>query len=141
MLAYELATGRAYFKGKTPTQIMKILGQGGFQPPLSTTSATNINGGNGGISNGYGNSYGTANNNDEKETPILIQDKHLVDLIRSCLQIDPKYRITVNQILRHSYFKQQLRQRQQQQQQAPPPQQQQQQQQEGGSNSGGGTYW
>ena len=141
MLAYELATGRAYFKGKTPPQIMKILGrsstEGGFQPPLS--AMTNINAGNG-------------NYNNDNEA-IVIQDKHLIDLIRSCLQVDPRYRINVNQILRHSYFKQQLRlsqnqnqsqQRpiqQQQQQQQPlqsPPQSPQQQQQPGG---GGGTFW
>jgi serine/threonine protein kinase len=141
MLAYELATGRAYFKGKTPPQIMKILGrsstEGGFQPPLS--AMTNINAGNG-------------NYNNDNEA-IVIQDKHLIDLIRSCLQVDPRYRINVNQILRHSYFKQQLLLSQnqnqsqqrpiQQQQQQPlqsPPQSPQQQQQPGGGG-GGGTFW
>ena len=33
MLAYELATGRAYFRGKTPTQIINKLGHPEFIPP------------------------------------------------------------------------------------------------------------
>mgnify|MGYP003339804496 CR=1 FL=1 len=74
MLAYELASGQPYFSGlfKSPTQIMKRLGDPEFVPP---------------------------------EVDGVIEDSRLQNLIKSCLQIDPKRRIRVSQILRHPYFR------------------------------------
>ena len=75
MLAYELATGRAYFRGKTPSEIMDILGSPNFVPPID--------------------------DNDES----IITDPELRELIRACLQLDPRRRISVRNILEHSYFR------------------------------------
>jgi len=81
MLAYELATGSAYFKGKTPSEIMAILGDPGFMPPLE--------------------------NDDMNMDPSIVSivDEELKDLIRSCLRVDPRKRISVQTILGHSYFR------------------------------------
>jgi hypothetical protein len=104
MLAYELATGSAYFKGKIPSEIMAILGDPDFLPPLE--------------------------NNDMNMDPsaVAVVDKELRDLIRACLKVDPRQRISVGTILAHSYF------------------QNMQQQQLGategsGGFGGGGTFW
>ena len=77
MLAYELATGRAYFRGKTPSEIMNILGSPNFVPPIDDGSG------------------------DES----IITDPELRELIRACLQLDPRRRISVRNILEHSYFR------------------------------------
>ena len=77
MLAYELATGRAYFKGRTPVEIMNILGDAQFVPPLGSVQDANA-----------------------------IQDPQLADLIRSCLELDPRKRTTARKLLQHAYFTQ-----------------------------------
>jgi len=84
MLAYELATGRGYFKGKTPAEIMTILGDPGFEPPLSSSSS----GGGGG----------------DDASSSVVGDPALEDLIRSCLRVDPRQRISVAGILKHPYL-------------------------------------
>jgi len=93
MLAYELSTGKAYFKGKTPTEIMTILSDPQFVPPLGTGpgSATE--------------SYDGSVNSDHP-----VADKDLRELIRACLQLDPRRRISVQTILKHPYFQQQQQQ-------------------------------
>lgn len=78
MLAYELATGKAYFRGKTPTEIMEILGSPDFVPPLG--------------------------DRDDETASYLVQDPQLRELIRACLKIDPRSRISVRNIVRHPYF-------------------------------------
>ena len=90
MLAYELATGSAYFRGKTPTEIMDILADDNFEPPL-------------------------ANEHNQRDL-YMVPNPALRDLIRSCLQIDPRKRIPVKNILKHPYFQQNSQQPQQQQQ-------------------------
>lgn len=80
MLAYELATGSAYFRGKTPTEIMDVLGDDNFVPPLADEH--------------------------EARAVYVVPDPLLRDLIRSCLQIDPRKRISVKNILKHPYFQQ-----------------------------------
>jgi len=89
MLAYELATGSPYFERKTPLEIMTIVGDPNFVPPFGNSNSNN------------------SIDNAETTTP-RIEDTHLYELIRSCLQINPNHRITVSQMLKHSYFKQQL---------------------------------
>eukprot|EP00533_Pseudo-nitzschia_delicatissima_P007824 CAMPEP_0116084892 /NCGR_PEP_ID=MMETSP0327-20121206/4038_1 /TAXON_ID=44447 /ORGANISM="Pseudo-nitzschia delicatissima, Strain B596" /LENGTH=650 /DNA_ID=CAMNT_0003575855 /DNA_START=272 /DNA_END=2224 /DNA_ORIENTATION=- len=79
MLAYELATGKAYFRGKTPTEIMSILGDPNFVPPLG---------------------------DDEESAAYLIPDPQLRMLIQGCLKVDPRSRISVRNIVRHAYFTQ-----------------------------------
>jgi len=78
MLAYELATGKAYFRGKTPTEIMEIMGSPNFVPPLG--------------------------DRDDESASYLVPDPHLRELIRACLKIDPRSRISVRNIVRHPYF-------------------------------------
>jgi len=78
MLAYELATGSAYFRGKTPSEIMGILGDPSFVPPLEGVDAS-----------------------------LVVADPQLVDLIRACLKVDPRRRISVRNIVQHPYFQQQ----------------------------------
>ena len=107
MLAFELVTGSAYFRGKAPTEIMAILGSADFSPPLSSP-------------------------NDD----YLVEDPLLRELIRSCLKVDPRSRISVRNILRHRYFQQSQQQQQQHQRQ-----QQQQPFGNQGDGSDGGTFW
>lgn len=120
MLAYELATGRAYFRGKTPTEIMDILGDRSFVPPLG--------GGPGSASEAYDGSVSS-------DHPIV--NKELRELIQACLVIDPRRRISVRGILGHPYFQQQSQSQQQQQSSYGAIGDQ----SSGGFGGGSGTFW
>jgi len=90
MLAYELATGRPFFRGKTPQEIMQALADPGFVPPelpLQPAQTTE-----------------TTTQQQQQE-----DNSALGDLIRSCLRMDPKRRIPVSKILKHRYFHPELR--------------------------------
>eukprot|EP00536_Pseudo-nitzschia_multiseries_P016793 jgi/Psemu1/263891/estExt_Genewise1Plus.C_12390007 len=87
MLAFELATGRPYFRGKTPEEIMRILGDANFVPPRLEDAC------------GDANANSNANSN-------ACHDELLADLMASCLRIDPRRRLSSSKLLQHRYFKQ-----------------------------------
>jgi len=90
MLAYELATGRPFFKGKTPEQIMAVLADPEFVPPM---------GGGDESGEGYYGAFDANNNN-------AVIHEELKELIRRCLQIDPRRRPSVRKLLGFPYFQQ-----------------------------------
>jgi len=90
MLAYELATGSAYFRGKTPAEIMAVLGDPNFVPPLSNEPASATEAYDGSVSSNH-----------------VVTDKDLRELVQACLRVDPRRRISVRNILNHPYFQKQ----------------------------------